>query len=424
MLATGRSRVDGDDRPPTPGAPFGDNPRVTVTGDPSLPEGTRLVHIGPHKTGTTALQAALWNSRPGLLEQGVRHVGRSKNPSTAARAVVDQPSPYSKDKPPSIGDWKALVREIRRAHEPRVVVSSEFFGWAKPDAISRIRKDLDPARLYAAVTLRPIAKVIPSMWQQNVQQGTVAPFDDWVKKVVDRTNTSFWFLEGHDALIERWAAIVGTERMVAVVVDDQDHDVLMRAFEGLLGVRAGTLADVPDQTNRSLTWPEAEAVRAFNVAFNAENLPRDLHARTMRFGAAQHMKRRVPPRDEARVVLPSWAIEPITAFQATIVDNIRASGVRVVGDLDVLMRPAPAEAGEASGTPAIPPEVAASMAMGLMDSTGAIRTAPISRGPFKFAEPIDVARVPTYQLLGTVAGRTWRSVVGRVPLPGRRQGKA
>ena len=46
-------------------------------------------------------------------------------------------------------------------------------------------------------------------------------------------------------------------------------------------MRAGTLVDVPDQTNRSLTWPEAEAVRAFNVAFNAEKLPRDLHARTM-----------------------------------------------------------------------------------------------------------------------------------------------
>jgi hypothetical protein len=412
------------DRLPTHSAPFGDNPPVTVTGDPSLPEGTRLVHVGPHKTGTTALQAALWNSRPGLLAQGVRHVGRSKNPSTAARSVTDQPSPYSTDKPPSIGDWKALVREFSRADEPRVVVSSEFFAWAKPDAISRIREDLDAARIRIAVTLRPLAKVIPSMWQQNVQQGTVTPLDDWVKGVADETNRSFWFLERHDELIERWAAIVGRERVIGVVVDDEDHDVLMRSFEGLLGVRAGTLVDVPDQTNRSLTWPEAEAVRAFNVAFNAEKLPRDLHARTMRFGAAQHMKRRVPPRDEARVALPAWAIEPIAALQAAIAGNVRASGVRVVGDLDVLTRPGPAEPRDPGASNAIPPGVAGSMAMGLMESTGAIRTAAISRGPFKFAEPVDVARVPTYQLVGAVAGRTWRSVVGRIPLPGRRRGKA
>jgi hypothetical protein len=46
----------------------------------SLPEGARLVHVGPHKTGTTAVQNALWNARPQLLEQGVRHVGRSRNP--------------------------------------------------------------------------------------------------------------------------------------------------------------------------------------------------------------------------------------------------------------------------------------------------------------------------------------------------------
>ena len=70
------------------------------------------------------------------------------------------------------------------------------------------------------------------MWQQNVQQGTVTPLDDWVKGVADETNRSFWFLERHDELIERWAAIVGRERVIGVVVDDEDHDVLMRSFEG------------------------------------------------------------------------------------------------------------------------------------------------------------------------------------------------
>ena len=29
---------------------------------PVLPEGTRLIHIGPHKTGTTSLQGALWTA--------------------------------------------------------------------------------------------------------------------------------------------------------------------------------------------------------------------------------------------------------------------------------------------------------------------------------------------------------------------------
>jgi hypothetical protein len=54
------------------------------------------------------------------------------------------------------------------------------------------------------------------------------------------------------------------------------------------------------------------------------------------------------------------------------------------------------------------------MGMALLESTGALRSASVSKGPFKFAEPAEVARVPTYQLAGTVAGRAWRATVGRL----------
>lgn len=40
-----------------------------------LPPGTRLLHIGPHKTGTTALQVALSKARANLESQGVRYLG-------------------------------------------------------------------------------------------------------------------------------------------------------------------------------------------------------------------------------------------------------------------------------------------------------------------------------------------------------------
>src|SRR5438477_12003958 len=117
--------------------PVHDNGRVTAPDHVLLPIGARLLHIGPHKTGTTSVQAALWEARARLLAHGVRHVGRSRNPSNAVQAVVGRNSPYG-PKPPSIRHWEGLVREIRQAREPRVIVSSEFFAWAMPDAIRRI----------------------------------------------------------------------------------------------------------------------------------------------------------------------------------------------------------------------------------------------------------------------------------------------
>src|SRR3989304_5738516 len=53
-----------------------------------LPEGTRLLHIGPHKTGTTTIQGAFHGARADLLSQGVRYAGRSRQQAQAAHAVT------------------------------------------------------------------------------------------------------------------------------------------------------------------------------------------------------------------------------------------------------------------------------------------------------------------------------------------------
>jgi hypothetical protein len=398
----------------TPVAPAPPTPELP------LPEGVRLVHVGPHKTGTTAVQNALWNARKSLREQGVHHAGRSRNPANAVRAVAEQASPYSDDKPPSMRNWRDLVGEIRRAKEPRLVVSSEFFAWAGPDQIRHIVDDLDPERIHVVVTLRPLLRVMPSMWQQNIQQGTVTPFDDWLRQVLADPTRPFWKLERHDQLIDRWAAVVGVDRVTGVVVDDRDHGAVMRAFEGLLGLTPGTLVAERDLMNRSLTLAEAEAVRAFNIAFKAQDLPRDLHARTMRFGAAQLMKRRVPPADERGVTMPAWAYPEVAKVQGEIVAGVRASGVAIIGDLGLLEEAPTPPAHEPEALAGIPPEIVGSMGLGLLSTTGAIRHAAVSKGPFKFAEPAEVTRVPTYQLFGALAGRAWRSTAGRIPLPRRR----
>ncbi len=395
-----------------------------------VPAGALLLHIGPHKTGTTSLQGALWNCREQLREQGVHRAGRTRNPSNAVRAVTGQPSPYSDDTPPPIGAWHALVNEVRKAREPRVVVSSEFFSWAKPDTIRRIIADLASRPVHVAVTLRPLARIIPSMWQQNVQAGQVATFDRWLRGVlkppVGSGNAAFWMLQRHDELIRRWADVVGPEHVYAIVVDDRDHDRLLRVFEDLLALRSGTLAADPEYTNRSLTLPEAEAVRAFNIAFKAEGLPRAVHARFMRFGAAQEMKRRRPAPDEPRVVLPDWAIEPVAGIAREMADAIATSGVRIIGDLELLtVRPEPtAASGPESGELPIPPEIAASMAMGILVASGAAREGAAPTGPFRFAEPIEIRRYATSHLAGVIAlrggrtvGRAWarmRRIAGRL----------
>ena len=345
---------------------------------PSLPDGTRLLHIGPHKTGTTALQAAMWEARGAMLAQGVHPAGSYRNPVSAVRAVTAQPSSYT-DRPPPMREWRALVREIEGAAEPHLVVSSEYFAHADGAAIRRIVADLDPARIQVAVTLRPLSRVIPSMWQQNVQAGQRGSLDRWLHQLFPdapgASDANFWMLHRHHELVDRWAGVVGIERVTAVVVDDRDHAFVLRAFERLLGLRAGTLELVQDRTNRSLTWNEAEAVRAFNAAFRRAGLDRGLHARVMRYGAAQHLKRREPGGTEVPIRLPAWVADRVEAAATEIVAGIRASGVRVIGDLD-LLTPAGTGSGGSPHPVAATPAIAATMSMGLLAAAGATRGGP------------------------------------------------
>ena len=235
-----------------------------------LPEGTRLVHIGPPKTGTTSLQGAFHVARAEIEAQGVHYAGSARHSGSAVLAATGRPSFFKDTGSPSIARWHRLLRDIRKASAPRVVLSSEFFADAEPDAIRRVIDDLDPARVHIVVTLRPLAKILPSQWQQYVQSGMRVGFDDWLEMKLRRpagsVTPTFWRRHRHDRLIERWAEVAGPERMTVIALDDRDHGMVLRVFEGLPGLRAGTLVAPPDLVNRSMTLPEIEAVRAFNIA--------------------------------------------------------------------------------------------------------------------------------------------------------------
>jgi hypothetical protein len=123
--------------------------RMASTGDLAdllLPVGTRLVHIGPSKTGTTSPQGSMWAARAEMRRQGVRYLGQSRHSGLAARAITGMSSPYADSgKPPAMRNWVAILREPRRAEEPRVVFSSEYLAHASRSAVEQVVGDMDPA---------------------------------------------------------------------------------------------------------------------------------------------------------------------------------------------------------------------------------------------------------------------------------------
>jgi hypothetical protein len=343
-----------------------------------LPIGVRLIHIGPPKTGTTALQAAFDRSRGDVLDQGVRYAGRWRHSRGAVLAVTGAHARRS-DGRFSMREWHRIVKEVRGAREARVLFSSERLSHAEPATIRRIVDDFDPALVHVAVTLRPLARILPSQWQQAVQSGSTTSFDAWLRRVLSESDAdpgSLWHRHRHDRLLERWAAIVGPARVTAIVLAEGDRSWLLRVFEDLLRLHAGTLRQHRDLSNRSLTRAEVEAVRALNVALGAEGFTRDVRRNVVELGASVRLRLRDPEPDEPPIRLPAWAAEPVAAIARDVVRGIRATGIAVVGDLEALAPLGANDEPDSTGPICLPPEAARLLVASVLESSGAVRSPP------------------------------------------------
>jgi hypothetical protein len=373
-----------------------DQPTTRGPADPLLlPERTRLVHIGPFKTGTTSLQAAFDAGRDAVSSQGVHYTGPTTQPTLPVLAVTRRTQTIYGSKPPSIRMWRGLVREVDRAREPRVVVSSEFFSDASAEAAGQVVHDLGGTRVHVAVTLRPLARILASQWQQMTQSGGRSTYDDWLTSLFDGTgqSTTFWGRHRHDELVARWAAVVGPANLTVVAVDDRDHAMVLRIFERLTGLRPMTLSIPPDRTNRSLTHGETEAVRLFNQLAVDLGVSPPVTAKVMRYGAATYLKLRQPMPGEDRIETPSWALARAAEVAREMVDAIASSGVRVVGDLEALAKASPraerAGAGALEPVRAAPVTLPADAAARLV--VGVVLASGMARGQAPAPAPDDVA---------------------------------
>jgi hypothetical protein len=336
-----------------------------------LPEGAVLLHVGFHKTGTTALQSAFASARPRLLESGVLYPGERQAHHRAAMAVTERTWGWSKKggRRHQPKDWERLVRETAE-HSDRVVISSEGLSLAKDHVIDRMVDELGRDRLHVVGTLRPFSRLLSSSWQQYLKYGLAMPYVEWLENVFANPpkcppSPNFWRRNDHLGAFTRWAERLGPERVSLVVLDERDRDYLFRTFETLVGLPEGLLVPDPEvgASNRSMSAAEAEMLRMVN-ARGGKDLDWSLYEAGVRRGAIMRMvEARRPGPDEPGIVTPQWAVRAAQDFGRRTAEGITELGIRVFGDLDSLADPIPA--GEPpTAMPALPADSAAEAVLG------------------------------------------------------------
>lgn len=307
------------------------------------PDNAIILHIGVHKTGSTALQSALAAARPQLREAGILYPGTDDAHHAAAWAVTGFTLGFGEEAT-SVRprNWSRLVRQARK-HPGRVVISSEFFGRMRPKAVQRVVAELGADRVHVVFAVRRLGDLLPSSWQQYLKTGFTVTYRDWLKDVLGKgaptTTKGFWSRADFAALVQRWSKVVPPDRITAVILDPSDRDLIFRTTEDLLALPSGWLDNYRAGTkaNRSMTAPEAEAVRRLNEIVQ-ERIGWNDYAQRIRHGAIRTIvEHRVPPADEPRIATPKWALAKALRRQRRDHRRITRSGIEVVGNLDYLL---------------------------------------------------------------------------------------
>lgn len=310
---------------------------------PALPTGSVLVHLGPHKTGSSALQSTLHHQRADLLAHGVLYPGTDQRHYRAEWALTGR-QPRGTHRVPA-ERWDELVEEVRSSSADRVCISSEGFAAADQAAVEKLVGDLGADRVHVLLAARRLDRLLPSAWQQRVQGSHERrTYETWLREVLDGDQErgprrKFWRNQDLDVMLRRWTAALPPERVLVLVVDEDDRSAQLRTFEQLLGLPTGLLVPGPHE-NRSLTYDRIELFRQINEVFDERGWSHRHRLKLVTRGLLVGLLGADRETSERRLPdLPRWATGPVAELSDARIDAVRSSGARILGDPDRLRLP-------------------------------------------------------------------------------------
>jgi len=303
-----------------------------------------IIHPGFHKSGTTALQESLAKNRQLLRENEVLYpsIG-TKAHHRAAWSLEGQVWGWKKRGGERISPkvWEKLVDRVNSAKEDTVIISSEFFSQIDGEKIRKIRSDLKGREIEILFTLRPLAKLLPSSYQQYLKYGLKVKYEEWLHEIFEnrektKVSPSFWRRHEHGKVIARWVDIFGSSKVTLLIADEAKPDFLFNEVNNFLKLPKGTLTSVQTGSNRSLNMEEISLLLEINRKFPKERSWGEYKV-FIREGYIRQLTDYVtPPRENARLLTPDWAAEKANQMGLETLSEIRHLGIRVIGNLESL----------------------------------------------------------------------------------------
>lgn len=297
-----------------------------------------FLHVGTPKSGTTFLQSLWWKHRDALAAHGLLLPGSGlEDHFHAASLVCERAEIVDRLDEEQRQVWRRLVAQTAAA-ESDVLISHELFAPATPDRARQAVADLVAAagEVHLLLTVRDLARQLPSAWQQNVKQGSTETLREFWERVERHEPGGFWTFHDVSRVLARWAAQLPPDRVHVVVVPPSGSPPALlwgRCCE-VLGVDPDGWDLTTERSNESLGLAEVEVMRRLHAATPPQRRGLDVTRLAKGFVTRQIL---VPAGPGDRFVLPAdlhqWAVERAAAM----VEELRGSAYEMVGDLAELV---------------------------------------------------------------------------------------
>ena len=233
-----------------------------------------------------------------------------------------------------------------RAWPGTAVISHEILATASRTQIARALSSLGhpDTEVHVVLSLRDLVRQIPAEWQENVKHRSGFSYRDFLATIQDparegRVANWFWGVQEIPDILNRWAADLPPERVHLVTVPRPGGppDLLWERFCEAFGIGGLDLDLEGERTNPSLGVAGDRAAAPDQPARPTEAVPPVRYRPLVReLLAHQTLSRRT---GSPRLTLPPdvhpWAQELAAAW----IDEIKARGYHVVGDLSDLVGP-------------------------------------------------------------------------------------
>ena len=297
------------------------------------------IHLGLPKTGTSFVQSVVRENRDELMHAGLLAPFRRFDSAYA----VHQLAAHGFDGTDAAwtARWDHFSRQTRR-WKGDVLLSHEAMSGLKPAGAHALAAHVSAlgADVSVVVTVRDLARQIPSVWQQEVKSGRATTFAAYLYDLRrHRSRSRFWREQDAARIVEQWCDEIGPDRVTVVTVPApaSEPGLLWKRFATAVGVDPET-ADPARGVRSNVTFGvvEVELIRRTNAASIArakDSADPDL-IQPLRIHRARLASRMTSRGD--RTMAPTYGEQHhpwVTEESVRTAEAIAATGCRVEGDL-------------------------------------------------------------------------------------------